>query len=63
MKLHLKILFLNWILGKIKWCKDIDMKSEHIAKLQLTLQGILNHFGFFFILSSSESIALSFDQK
>jgi hypothetical protein len=31
-----------------------------VAKLQLTGQGLMNHFGFFLILSSSESIAISF---
>lgn len=39
------------------------MKESTIAKFQLTCQGLMNHFGFFLILSSSQSIALSFDKK
>ena len=33
------------------------------AKLRFTLQGLINSFGFFLLLSSSESIALGFDEK
>jgi hypothetical protein len=39
------------------------MKNSMIAKIQLTLQGLMNYFGFFLLVSSSESIALSFDKK
>lgn len=39
------------------------MKNSVIAKIQLTFQGLMNHFGFFLLVSSSESIAISFDKK
>ena len=39
------------------------MKATSIAKIQLTLQGLMNHFGFFLLLSSSESIAIGFNKK
>ena len=40
------------------WCSDSSW-----AKFQFTLQGLINSFGFFLLLSSSESIALGFGQK
>ena len=39
------------------------MVDSTTAKIQLTGQGLMNHFGFFLILSSSQSIAISFDKK
>ncbi|CAI2371529.1 unnamed protein product [Moneuplotes crassus] len=39
------------------------MSPSTQAKLQFTIQGLINSFGFFLLLSSSESIALFFGQK
>ena len=39
------------------------MKPKIRAKIQFTLQGLINQFGFFLLLSSSKNIALSFGKK
>mmetsp|Transcript_8098 Transcript_8098/g.7171 ORF Transcript_8098/g.7171 Transcript_8098/m.7171 type:complete len:138 (-) Transcript_8098:808-1221(-) len=39
------------------------MTPEARAKLQFTVQGLINQFGFFLLLSSSKNIALSFGEK
>ena len=39
------------------------MDQTLIIKVQLTVQGITNMFGFFLLVSSSESIAVEFGQK
>ena len=39
------------------------MDISVIVMIQLTLQGLINHFGFFTVLSASQSIAIDFDRK
>jgi len=39
------------------------MTPETRAKIQFTLQGIINQFRFFLLLSSSKNIALRFNEK
>ncbi|CAI2371898.1 unnamed protein product [Moneuplotes crassus] len=39
------------------------MNPKTRAKMQLTIQGLINQFGFFLLLSSSKTIALHFDQN
>ena len=39
------------------------MDISVIVMIQLTLQGLINHFGFFTVLSASQSIAIEFDRK
>ena len=39
------------------------MEKSTIVKLQLTIQGVLNHFGLFLLLSSAQNIAISFGKK
>lgn len=40
-----------------------NLTAETRVKIQLTLQGLINQFGFFLLLSSSESIAIGFNEK
>ena len=39
--------------------KDLR-KARFIVKVRIFVQGILNYFGFFILISSSESLAKSF---